>query len=68
MSSAVYLGDDTTDADAFRELRKLESERNMNNVPILVLSKEIPAEVKNSARFFVSGVSEVLKFFKWLLK
>lgn len=68
VSSAVYLGDDITDADAFRELRKLESERGMKNVPILVLSKEIPPEVKNSARFFVYGVSEVLRFFRWLLK
>lgn len=68
VSSAVYLGDDITDADAFREIKKLESERGMKNVPILVLSKEIPPEVKNSARFFVYGVSEVLRFFRWLLK
>ncbi|MDI9618865.1 trehalose-phosphatase [Methanothermobacter sp.] len=68
VSSAVYLGDDVTDADAFRELRKLESERKIKTASIIVLSKEIPDEIKDSASFYVSGVPEVLRFLKWLLK
>lgn len=68
VSSAVYLGDDTTDADAFRELRKLESEMMIKAASVIVLSEEIPDEIKDSASFYVSGVPEVLRFFRWLLK
>ena len=68
VSSAVYLGDDVTDADAFRELRKLESEMMIKAASVIVLSEEIPDEIKDSASFYVSGVPEVLRFFRWLLK
>lgn len=68
MSSAVYLGDDVTDANAFRELRRMEASGEVRAATIIVLSKEIPDDIKSTAEFFVCSVDEVLKFFKWLLE
>lgn len=63
VSSAVYLGDDVTDANAFRELRRMEASGEVRAATIIVLSKEIPDDIKSTAEFFVCSVDEVLKFF-----
>jgi hypothetical protein len=34
----------------------------------VVLSREIPDQVKNGASFFVKSVDEVQRFFNWLLE
>jgi trehalose 6-phosphate phosphatase len=64
----IYLGDDVTDVDAFTKLEALENTGKISTATILVLSPEIPDNVKNSALFYVRSVNEVQRFFKWLLK
>ncbi|MCK9152304.1 trehalose-phosphatase [Methanobacterium alcaliphilum] len=67
LKKIIYLGDDITDLDAFKELKKLENQKKIKSASIIVLSNEIPIYVKNGAQFFVCDVKEVLKFFRWLL-
>jgi trehalose 6-phosphate phosphatase len=67
LEKIIYLGDDITDADAFNKLKELEKEGKIKGVSILVLSDEIPSDVKKDSDFFVNNVNEVLKFFRWLL-
>ncbi len=67
LQKIIYLGDDITDADAFNKLKELENDGKIKGASILVLSNEIPSDVKKDSDFFVNNVNEVLKFFKWLL-
>lgn len=67
LEKIIYLGDDITDADAFNKLKELEKEGKIRGASVLVLSSEIPSYVKKDSSFFVNGVHEVLKFFKWFL-
>lgn len=68
LKKIIYLGDDITDLDAFRTLKKLENEGKISNARVLVISPEIPPYVKKGSSFYVNDVDEVLKFFQWLLK
>jgi trehalose 6-phosphate phosphatase len=67
LEKIIYIGDDITDDDAFKRLKKMENEDKVRSASVLVLSNEIPSYVKKDSSFFVKGVDEVLKFFKWLL-
>ena len=67
LEKIIYLGDDITDDDAFKRLKNLENQDKIEGVSVLVLSTEIPTYVKKDSSFFVNGVDEILKFFKWLL-
>jgi trehalose 6-phosphate phosphatase len=66
LQKVIYLGDDITDADAFTKLRELRNSGKVEGVGVLVVSDEIPPEVKDSADFHVHSVDDVLKFFKWI--
>ncbi len=66
LNRIIYLGDDTTDFDAFTKLRELGKNNNIQTASVLVLSSEIPDYVKNSSSFYVKSVDEVQRFFKWL--
>ncbi len=63
----IYLGDDITDVDAFREISKLSTEKNIEGTSILVRSDETPEFVKKSAEYYVNSVDEVEIFLNWLL-
>ena len=63
----IYLGDDITDVDAFKEISKLSTEKNFEGISILVISNETPEFVKKSAEYYVNSVDEVEIFLKWLL-
>lgn len=67
LKQIIYLGDDVTDYDAFTKLEELEKKKNIETASILVLSKEIPIYVKNSAKYYLNSVQEVQRFFEWLL-
>ena len=62
----IYLGDDITDADAFIKLKELKNKGEVESFTIMVISKETPDYVKESADFYVKSVDEVHNFFKWL--
>ena len=57
---AMFLGDDTTDLDAFRELEKLREEGNLQDIlRIGVASDEGPPEIETEADIVVDGVDGV---------
>ncbi len=67
LKKIIYLGDDITDVDAFKRLNELEKDQIIRSVSVLVISKEIPTHIKNSASFFLLNIKEVLRLFRWLL-
>jgi len=53
---ALYIGDDRTDADAWRALRRMRDEGSLDGaVAIAVTSAEVPAEVREAADVEVDG-------------
>ena len=56
----MFLGDDTTDLDAFRELEKLREEGILQEIlRIGVASEEGPPEIETEADIVVDGVDGV---------
>ncbi|MBZ0294622.1 MAG: trehalose-phosphatase [Anaerolineae bacterium] len=67
LDAAVYLGDDTTDADALSKARQLREQGRCHAVGIGVESADMPVIVQESADLMASGVSDVESFLSWLL-
>ncbi|MEN6574060.1 trehalose-phosphatase, partial [Methanobacterium aggregans] len=67
ISKLLYLGDDVTDADAFRKLNELKSQGKVDGESIIILSGEVPSKIKEDASHFLESVDDVQNFFKWLL-
>ncbi len=68
LDAALYLGDDTTDADALKMAQHLRQQNICYSVSIGVASDETPAIVTASSDVLVSGVSGVESFLAWLLE
>lgn len=68
LTSAVYLGDDTTDMDALRMARHLRGAGTCYAVGFGVDSPDAPPGLRDSADVFGVGVDEVEAFLTWLLK
>ncbi|HCG99853.1 MAG: trehalose-phosphatase [Candidatus Aquicultor primus] len=66
LAKALYIGDDITDIDAFKALRKLEETENFKAVSVAVASKEADAEVAEAADFTLASVDEVEALLRWL--
>ena len=65
---AMYLGDDTTDLDAFRELQKLRDEGVLDEIlRVGVKSDEGPPEIETDADLVIEGVEGVEALFRALL-
>lgn len=56
---AVYVGDDTTDIDALKELKKRKRRKNSIMIGVGVISKEMPAELPRYCDLMVSRVNGV---------
>jgi trehalose 6-phosphate phosphatase len=68
VTAAVYVGDDTTDLDAFRELRALtHSDVLANAVCVAVRSDEAPPELAREADLTVDGTVGVRELLEALL-
>lgn len=63
----LYLGDDVTDSDAFRKLNELKNQGSVDGESLIIISGEIPYEIKEEASYFLESVDDVQRFFKWLL-
>jgi trehalose 6-phosphate phosphatase len=64
----VFLGDDTTDLDAFRELEKLREEGALEEIlRVGVKSDEGPPEIVDEADLAVDGVRGVGEVLRALL-
>lgn len=68
LASAVYLGDDTTDLDAFRALRALRAEGGCVGVAVAVGHAEAPPRLLDEADIVLAGLDETLRFLRWLLQ
>lgn len=64
----LYLGDDVTDVDAFKQISELVNDDEMEGKSIVVCSDEIPLIVSESADYYVKNVDDVENFFKWLIQ
>ena len=67
LSGALYLGDDRTDIDAFRALRRLTEASMCCGAAIAVLHDEAPPELASEADVTVAGVQRVQDLLRWLL-
>jgi trehalose 6-phosphate phosphatase len=66
---AMFVGDDTTDLDAFRELEKLREEEELQEIlRIGVASDEGPPEIETEADIVVDGVDGVTGVLRELLR
>jgi trehalose 6-phosphate phosphatase len=60
LSTAMYVGDDRTDLDAFRQLRSMVASGSLSSaVCVAVSSDEAPAELVEEADLVVDGPNEV---------
>jgi trehalose 6-phosphate phosphatase len=65
---AMFIGDDTTDLDAFRELEKLREEETLKEIlRVGVASEEGPPEITSEADIVVDGVGGVDEVLRALL-
>jgi trehalose 6-phosphate phosphatase len=65
---ALFIGDDTTDLDAFRELAKLREEGTLKEIlRVGVASEEGPPEITTEADIVVGGVDDVGEVLRALL-
>ena len=65
---AMFIGDDTTDLDAFRELERLREEGKLREIlRVGVASEEGPQEIETEADIVVDGVDGVGRVLKALL-
>jgi trehalose 6-phosphate phosphatase len=65
---AMFMGDDTTDLDAFRELERLREEGELQEIlRVGVASEEGPQEIETEADIVVDGVDGVAGVLKALL-
>jgi len=65
---AMYVGDDTTDLDAFRGLRELVDEGHLERAVLVgVTSEETPADIEREADVLVEGTEGVADLLQALL-
>jgi trehalose 6-phosphate phosphatase len=67
LDAALYIGDDTTDADALRMAHQLRAEGGCYALGVGVDSDDAPDLVRDSADVLADGVDGVEDFFDWLL-
>lgn len=67
LRSAIYLGDDRTDLDAFRALGELTTSGTLVGVRVAVLHAEAPAGLASAADLALPSIQVVPGFLTWLL-
>jgi trehalose 6-phosphate phosphatase len=67
LRAALYLGDDRTDIDAFRALRRLTDEGACRGVAVAVLHDEAPADLAAAADVALDSIQRIPAFLRWLL-
>ena len=66
LETLIFLGDDTTDVDALKALRKLNNAGALVGIGVAVIQNGIPSTVLENADYSLDGVPEVAKFLKLL--
>lgn len=67
LRGAFYLGDDRTDIDAFRALRRLTQEGVCRGVAVAVIQSEAPPGLADAADLTLPAIEAVPDFLRWLL-
>jgi trehalose 6-phosphate phosphatase len=67
LRSAIYLGDDTTDIDAFRALRHLREAGACAGLAVAVLQAEAPPALAAEADLALPSIQAVPAFLEWAL-
>ena len=67
IESFVYVGDDTTDVDAFETLRTIRDEGEANGLSAAVESKGMNKKLLETADIKIHGIVEMREFLSWLL-
>lgn len=66
LSTVIFLGDDTTDADALRVLRHRRAAGAVRGLGVAVIQPGTPASVLDNADYRLDGVADVAEFLKRL--
>lgn len=67
LDAAMYIGDDTTDVDAFKMAKHLRETDTCYSFAVGVESPDMPPSVADNADIMVEGVSDVEAFLSWLV-
>jgi len=67
LRSAIYLGDDTTDIDAFRALRRLRQAGACAGLAVAILQAEAPPALAAEADLALPSIQAVPAFLEWVL-
>lgn len=67
LRGVFYLGDDQTDIDAFRALRRLTADGVCEGMAVAVLHDEAPTNLATEADMTLPGVEAAPGFLRWLL-
>jgi trehalose 6-phosphate phosphatase len=67
LTSAIYLGDDTTDLDAFRALHRLREAGICAGMAVVVLHQDAPPALVAEADLSLPSIDAVPAFLAWLL-
>src|SRR5262249_18004056 len=68
LRGALYLGDDRTDLDAFRALRRLTDEGTCQGVAVAVLHAEAPSGLAEEADVTLPSIDAIPGLLRWLLE
>ncbi|MGH2581893.1 MAG: trehalose-phosphatase [Anaerolineales bacterium] len=68
LDSAIFLGDDISDLNAFRVARELREQKLCAAWGVGVQSEEAPDALAGTADFMASGVEDVESLLAWVLK
>ena len=66
LDSAIYMGDDTTDIDAFRAVHQARLDNGFRGLAIGVTNTETPLEIARNCDYTLADTEEVTAFLKWL--
>ncbi len=67
LRAALYLGDDTTDIDAFRALRRLREAGACDGLAVAVLHEEAPPALAAEADLALPSIQAVPAFLAWVV-
>lgn len=68
LRGALYLGDDRTDLDAFRALRRLTETGICRGVAVAVDHAEAPGGLSAAADVALAGIEQVPEFLQWVVE
>jgi len=66
LHGCIYLGNDTTDIDAFRAIHAASHDLNFQGFAIGIITQETPEKLVVEADFTLNGVNDVERFLMWM--